>query len=171
MLPNSNFAITIGETRIFSERQSKDAEPFTAHMALHDLSRTCNDFCLCADIWISELLPKAPQINAQQKSETGLKSQSKATDQKDSPAPSAAPPPEAAPSGTTPKSQRDTYHGDDEGTEFWPPFFGLRLKITDSLLALFTFGLFVATWFLYVSTRDLVEGADRRGTIACLRPF
>lgn len=32
-------------------------------------------------------------------------------------------------------------HGDDEGSEYWPSFFGLHLKITDSLLALFTFFL------------------------------
>ncbi len=36
----------------------------------------------------------------------------------------------------------------NEGTEYWPPVLGLRLKITDSLLALFTFLLFVATVFL-----------------------
>jgi hypothetical protein len=46
-------------------------------------------------------------------------------------------------------------HGSEEGTEFWPLFFGYRLKITDTLIALFTAGLFVATWWLYRATRNL----------------
>jgi hypothetical protein len=46
------------------------------------------------------------------------------------------------------------------GTEFWPPFFGYRLKVTDTLVALFTFGLFVATLFLFRATQKLVVGAQ-----------
>jgi hypothetical protein len=48
----------------------------------------------------------------------------------------------------------------DEGTEFWPPIFGHRLKITDTLIALFTALLFIATFLLWVATRNLVRGAD-----------
>lgn len=40
----------------------------------------------------------------------------------------------------------------DEGTEFWPPLFGYRLKITDTLLVIFTS-------LLWVSTASLVRGA------------
>jgi hypothetical protein len=41
----------------------------------------------------------------------------------------------------------------DEGTEFWPPLFGYRIKVTDSLLVLFTF-------LLWIATRNLVLGAN-----------
>jgi len=47
-----------------------------------------------------------------------------------------------------------------DGTEFWPPLFGYRLKITDTLLVAFTALLFAATVFLYRATRDLVQGAE-----------
>lgn len=49
---------------------------------------------------------------------------------------------------------------EDQGTEYWPPFWGIHLKITDSLLALFTALLFFATVRLYVATRNLVTGAE-----------
>lgn len=49
----------------------------------------------------------------------------------------------------------------EEGSEFWPPLFGYRLKVTDTLLVLFTCLLFVATLYLYLATRDLVKGADK----------
>jgi hypothetical protein len=44
--------------------------------------------------------------------------------------------------------------GDDQGTEFWPPVFGYRLKVSDTLLVLVTFLLFAATY-------DLVKSAER----------
>ena len=44
--------------------------------------------------------------------------------------------------------------GSDEGTEFWPPFFGYRIKVTDSLLVLFTF-------LLWIATRGLVKSAEK----------
>jgi hypothetical protein len=34
----------------------------------------------------------------------------------------------------------------EEGTEFWPPLFGYRLKITDTLLVTVTFLLFALLW-------------------------
>lgn len=46
------------------------------------------------------------------------------------------------------------------GTEFWPPIGGYRLKITDTLLAVFTFLLFLATGALFLATRALVKGAE-----------
>jgi hypothetical protein len=48
-----------------------------------------------------------------------------------------------------------------EGTEFWPLILGYRLKITDTLIALFTALLFGATWGLWVATKNLVAGAQR----------
>jgi hypothetical protein len=56
-----------------------------------------------------------------------------------------------------PKTKQD----EEEGTEFWPPFLGYRLKVTDTLVAAFTALLFVATYALFVATRNLVSGADR----------
>jgi hypothetical protein len=47
-----------------------------------------------------------------------------------------------------------------EGTEFWPPLLGYRLKITDTLVAAFTALLFFATLALWWSTRSLVRGAE-----------
>lgn len=45
-------------------------------------------------------------------------------------------------------------------TEFWPPFLGYRLKVTDTLVAAFTGGLFLATFALWLATRRLVKGAE-----------
>jgi hypothetical protein len=47
-----------------------------------------------------------------------------------------------------------------EGTEFWPAFFGYKLKITDTLIAAFTALLFSATWLLWRATKKLVQGAE-----------
>jgi hypothetical protein len=49
----------------------------------------------------------------------------------------------------------------DQETEFWPPLLGYRLKVTDTLLAGFTFLLFLATVALWGSTRKLVQRADK----------
>jgi hypothetical protein len=54
--------------------------------------------------------------------------------------------------GSTPESA---------GTEFWPSFFGYRLKITDTLVAVFTAALFFATWLLWQATKNLVMGAEQ----------
>lgn len=104
---------------------------------------------------------KASQVKTEQKADGGLKGQSQPRQQEGGARPTAPGSPSAAPSVAAPEGQRDARHSEEEGTEFWPSFLGLKLKITDSLLAIFTFGLFVATWFLYGSTRDLVQGAER----------
>lgn len=44
-------------------------------------------------------------------------------------------------------------HGNEAGNEFWPPIFGYRVKVTDSLLVLFTF-------LLWLATRRLVIGGE-----------
>ena len=53
---------------------------------------------------------------------------------------------------------QETAH--EEGTEFWPPFFGYRLKVTDTLVVAFTAGLFLSTLALWQATRRLVVGAE-----------
>jgi len=53
-----------------------------------------------------------------------------------------------------------TNHENEDGTEFWPSFHGYRIKVTDSLLAIFTFLLAIFTLLLWCSTRALAKGAD-----------
>jgi len=48
----------------------------------------------------------------------------------------------------------------EEATEYWTVF-GHHLKITDTLLAAFTFFLFVATLLLFSATKNLVLGAEQ----------
>jgi hypothetical protein len=69
--------------------------------------------------------------------------------------------PNCDPAAETGKGKAENQQGIEEGTEFWPPLLGYRLKITDTLIAFFTAALFVATWRLWVSTRDLVTGAEK----------
>lgn len=66
-----------------------------------------------------------------------------------------------ASSSSTPTFEFDGKARDEVGTEFWPPLFGYRLKVTDTFLVFFTCLLFVATLYLYRATRDLVKGADK----------
>lgn len=70
-------------------------------------------------------------------------------------------PPEIIPQPSDGKRKHNAEESGEEGTEFWPSIFGYRLKVTDTLLALFTFGLFAVTWRLWISTRNLVIGAER----------
>lgn len=51
-------------------------------------------------------------------------------------------------------------HVREEGTEFWPAFFGYRLKVTDTLVAGSTALLFFATLALWLATRALVRSAE-----------
>lgn len=48
---------------------------------------------------------------------------------------------------------------EEEGTEFWPAIFGYKLKITDTLLVAFTFGLTIFTGLLWSSTDKLWQNA------------
>jgi hypothetical protein len=67
---------------------------------------------------------------------------------------------EAKPPNDCADCQPRKQQADEEGSEFWPPVLGYRLKVTDTFVALFTAGLFVATWFLWLATKGLVKGAD-----------
>jgi hypothetical protein len=49
----------------------------------------------------------------------------------------------------------------EEGTEFLPPLYGYRLKVTDTLLVIVTFLLFGATVALSRSTQKLVRDAKK----------
>ena len=48
-----------------------------------------------------------------------------------------------------------------EGNEYLPPVWGYRLKVTDTLLSVFTLLLFLATLALWLATRALVKSADK----------
>jgi hypothetical protein len=63
-------------------------------------------------------------------------------------------------STVVPTTQHNANEGAENGTEFWPSILGFRLKITDTLVALFTAALSIATFFLWRATRNLVKGAD-----------
>ncbi|MER8508581.1 hypothetical protein [Mesorhizobium sp. M0435] len=58
------------------------------------------------------------------------------------------------------ESKPNAQNGGEEISEYWA-LLGHRLKITDSLLVVFTLLLFFATVALWWSTRRLVQGADK----------
>jgi hypothetical protein len=59
------------------------------------------------------------------------------------------------------QSHQQSAANEQDGTEFWPSFLGYRLKITDTLLAAFTFGLLVFTGLLWKSTEKLWKSGER----------
>lgn len=94
--------------------------------------------------------PYAPQINTEQQANGALKSEQNAKGNIDRPSET------NEENGGKHADQRE-----DEGTEFWPSFMSIRLKITDSLLAAFTLGLLIFTGLLWSSTEKLwVETRD-----------
>jgi hypothetical protein len=58
------------------------------------------------------------------------------------------------------KARTNSKKSDERGTEFWPPFYDYRLKVSDTLLVFVTFLLFAATIALWWATRRLVAGAE-----------
>lgn len=123
--------------------------------------------CVIAALWVglspasSQEPPKAPEVNSKQQADGGLQAH-QGDDAKAKVADQATPGllPVGSKSGCG-ECQPKAEHGEDEGTEFWPPLYGYRLKITDTLVAAFTALLFFATLALWLSTRNLVRGADK----------
>jgi hypothetical protein len=98
--------------------------------------------------------PYAPAINSEQQAHQGDNTKHATAD-------NAAPGlPSVGSKSSGGEGQPKAKHGEDEGTEFWPAFYGYRLKITDTLVAAFTALLFFATIALWWSTRRLVKGAE-----------
>jgi hypothetical protein len=100
------------------------------------------------------------QVNTEQKPESEIKPDQSDNKKSDiGPEKPTTPPTIVAPSRER-ESEPRKEKGDDEGTEFWPPIHGYRLKVTDTLIAVFTALLFIATIALYMATRGLAKGAD-----------
>ncbi len=59
-------------------------------------------------------------------------------------------------------TKKTTENREEQGPEFWPSFFGFRIKITDSLLVFFTAILALFTWFLHRSTRKLWKAGEEQ---------
>jgi hypothetical protein len=95
--------------------------------------------------------PYAPQINSEQQTHAAFEGQKNA--QGDSP---------NAAKANEEYGGKHAGQGEEEGTEFWPPFLGLRLKITDSLLATFTLGLLIFTCLLWRSTDKLWFAGEKQ---------
>jgi hypothetical protein len=109
----------------------------------------------------SEAPKQTPEVKAEQKLDSGLKPEQPAERNQHTPSPALAAIPEVLSDGTNRKCGTHCNDGEQEGTEFWPLFFGYRLKVTDTLVAAFTALLFIATFALWWSTRRLVKGADK----------
>jgi hypothetical protein len=105
--------------------------------------------------------PYAPAINAEQHSDSGLKAEQNNNEKRSTADNATTGAPRIGSEGGCGKCQSKAEHGEEEGTEFWPAFLGYRLKITDTLVAAFTALLFFATVALWVSTRNLVRGAEK----------
>jgi hypothetical protein len=108
----------------------------------------------------SQEAQQTPQVETENKSNRSLESEQKPSAETAPTPPASASAPHVVSLAGDNERQRDARHREEEGNEFWPPFFGYRVKVTDSLLAIFTFLLFVAPVLLWLATRRLVRGAE-----------
>ncbi|MBR0690150.1 hypothetical protein JQ594_29870 [Bradyrhizobium manausense] len=95
--------------------------------------------------------PYTPQVNTEQQPDGALKGEENAKAGE----PQAAKPDEV-------HGRKEAQEREEEGTEFWPSFLGLRLKITDSLIAGFTLGLLIFTGLLWRSTDKLWLAGEKQ---------
>lgn len=112
---------------------------------------------------ISDVPPQAAQIKTELKAEQSPSNQSKTNESL------AAPVIKSSSEAKTTNSEFHTSHSGEEGTEFLPSFLGMRMKITDSLLVLFTSVLALFTGLLWNSTHKLwteTKSASDTATIA-----
>ena len=68
-------------------------------------------------------------------------------------------------SATEPKISEGPPPAHEEGSEYFPVFLGLKLKVTDVLLAFFTLGLVIATVGLWISTQRLWLAGERQAKL------
>jgi hypothetical protein len=95
---------------------------------------------------------ETPQINLQQESDRPFKPENEAKQPQERPRDITVSIPQPITMNLNHNAAQKTDGSENEGTEYWPVFWGLHLKITDSLLALFTLLLFIATGVLGWST-------------------
>jgi hypothetical protein len=114
-----------------------------------------------SDFAWSQEPPKTPQVEPKQQPESGLKAQENRGQQTPSPNQPLSNVPQIATDGTNSKGKSKAEERSEQGTEFWPPLYGYRLKVTDTLLVGITFLLFLATLALWLATRKLVNGAEK----------
>lgn len=116
---------------------------------------------ICLTFESSEAQPQAPEVKTEQQPDSGLQPEIHTKDEKSAATPLPASPPQILSDSPQRKGGAHGGQREDEGTEFWPIFHGYRLKITDTLVVAFTGLLFIATWALWLATRQLVRGAER----------
>ena len=107
----------------------------------------------------SQQPPQRPQIETKQHTNGSTDSKQDASEEKQSGSNLAAVVQKVSSLNAHIESKGDGEQGSDQGTEFWPPLYGYRLKVTDTLLVVVTLLLFFATVGLYVATRRLVKDA------------
>ncbi len=100
---------------------------------------------------------QAPQIQTKKESNGSLKGQEKSQSQNTKTNNVISPAPTFPPKFSDDKSAKPTQHSNEERNEYWPSFLGLQLKITDSLLVLFTFFLAIFTCSLSRTTSRIDE--------------
>lgn len=111
--------------------------------------------CSCLVLCLSAQAPPPvdrPRVQSEQKADSAVQDQGSAGQEAHRRLPAPLKPPSLAPAD---HAAHKGEQGNEEGTEFWPPFLGYRVKITDSLLVLFTAVLAIVTTGLWVSTRWL----------------
>lgn len=102
---------------------------------------------------------QAPSVSPENQSERNPKAQQKANGPEIDHQQRAPVLPTAATPAQHQQPAKRAGEGEQEGAEFWSVL-GLKLKITDTLLVIFTGLLFVATWRLWKATDRLVTGAE-----------
>lgn len=83
--------------------------------------------------------PKDPQVEPQKQPESGFEAQENRGQHTASPQQPFSGIPKIGPESANRKGQSKAEDGSEQGTEFWPPLFGYRLKVTDTLLVSITF--------------------------------
>jgi hypothetical protein len=121
--------------------------------------------CMAALVWVAFYGAYAGLNSREAQQAQWIKTEERAND---SAGPQKATAPDKTTAESTPSAEKQilplrgererTKNGEyveQNGTEFWPPLLGYRLKVTDTLIALFTALLFAATIGLWLSTRRL----------------